>query len=59
MVFNANDATRSKALAEPWELLGEKVKVTNSYKYLGIDILENLNDWSPYMARTISKARRG
>ena len=59
MVFNANDATRAKALAEPWELLGEKVKVTNSYKYLGIDILENLNDWSPYMARTISKARRG
>ena len=58
MVFNANEATKAKALDEPWELLGEKVKVTNSYKYLGVNILENLNDWSTFMTSTIAKARR-
>ena len=43
---------------EPWELFGEAVKVTKSYKYLGVDLINNLHDWSHYLNRTITKAER-
>jgi hypothetical protein len=31
---------------EPWVLFGEAVEVTDSYKYLGVDLVYNLDNWS-------------
>ena len=35
MLFNTNAKQRAIARQAPWRLLGEKVKVTDSYVYLG------------------------
>lgn len=58
MAFNASKALTELVEREPWELFGEAVKVTKSYKYLGVDLINNLNDWSGYLNRTIAKAKR-
>jgi hypothetical protein len=58
MAFNASNALTELVKNEPWELFGEAVKVTKSYKYLGVDLVNNLNDWSGYLNRTIAKAQR-
>jgi predicted secreted protein len=58
MVFNASKAMSELVQREPWKLFGEAVEVTKSYKYLGVDLINNLNDWSGYLNRTIGKAER-
>ena len=58
MAFNASNALTELVQSEPWELFGEVVKVTKSYKYLGVDLINNLNDWSGYLNRTITKAEK-
>ena len=58
MVFNASNALTNLVESEPWELFGEAVKVAKSYKYLGVDLINNLHDWSVYLNRTIAKAER-
>jgi len=58
MAFNANKALTELVQNEPWELFGEAVKVANSYKYLGVDLINNLYDWSAYIKRNIAKAER-
>ena len=58
MAFNANKAVTELVQREPWVLFGEAVKVSTSYKYLGVDLLNNLNNWAPYLHRTTAKARR-
>ena len=56
MVFNANAATKAAVAAHPWSLSGEPVKVKSWYKYLGIDLLENVRDWKKYIKRVIVQA---
>ena len=58
MVFNVDAATRAAVNAEPWTLSGEPVEVKTSYKYLGVDVLANVQDWSSYFNRAIAKAKR-
>jgi hypothetical protein len=58
MAFNANDTITRQVNAEPWRLSGEVVKVKDRYKYLGVDILENVLDWSKYFDRAIVKATK-
>ena len=58
MAFNANEAVAEQVQSEPWVLFGEVVKVSTSYKYLGVELLSNLNNWAPYLHRAIAKARR-
>jgi len=58
MAFNADAATKAQVANEPWVLSGEEVKVKRSYKYLGVDILEDVTDWKPYITRAIIKASR-
>ena len=58
MAFNANEAGAEQVQSEPWVLFGEVVKVSTSYKYLGVELLSNLNNWAPYLHRAIAKARR-
>jgi hypothetical protein len=58
MAFNASSALTELVQSEPWELFGEVVKVTKSYKYLGVDLINNLDDWSGYLNRTIAKAEK-
>ena len=59
MAFNANEAVAEQVQSEPWVLFGEVVKVSTSYKYLGVELLSNLNNWAPYLHRAIAKARKG
>jgi hypothetical protein len=58
MAFNASNALTELVQSEPWELFGETVKVAKFYKYLGVDLVNNLNDWSGYLNRAITKAER-
>ena len=58
MAFNANEAVAEQVQSEPCVLFGEVVKVSTSYKYLGVELLSNLNNWAPYLHRAIAKARR-
>ena len=58
MAFNADITTKKQVQAEPWRLSGEIVKVKDSYKYLGVDVLENVKNWKRYLERAISKSRR-
>ena len=58
MAFNADTALKRVVDSEPWCLSGEPVQVQSSYKYLGVDILQDVRDWKPYMDRAISKATR-
>ena len=58
MVFNADAATKQRVQAEPWRLSGEVVKVKDNYKYLGVDVLENVRNWKKYMDRAIANASR-
>lgn len=58
MAFNASKALTESVLSEPWELFGEAVKVSKSYKYLGVELTKNLDNWSDYLNRIITKAER-
>jgi hypothetical protein len=58
LVFNANKQLTDLVRNEAWVLFGEAVEVTNSYKYLGVDLDHNLNNWSGYLNRTVAKAKR-
>ena len=40
MAFNASKALTELVQSEPWELFGEAVNVTKSYKYLGVDLIK-------------------
>jgi hypothetical protein len=58
MAFNADVDTRAQVASEPWVLSGEKVEVKCNYKYLGVDILEDVTNWKTYITRAIIKATR-
>ena len=58
MVFNADSETVAAVAAQQWRLSGETVKVVSSYKYLGVDLLTNVKDWSHYINRVIATATR-
>jgi len=58
MVFNANKQLERQVATEPWKLSGEVVEVKKTYKYLGVDLLSNVSDWTKYVARAIAKATR-
>jgi hypothetical protein len=58
MAFNVDPATKEAVASEPWRLSGEVVKVKDKYKYLGVDVLTNVKDWTPYFNRAIAKAKR-
>ena len=55
LAFNANKELTELVRNEPWVLFGEAVEVADSYKYLGVDLVYNLDDWSDYLNRTIAK----
>jgi len=56
MMFNADAALRKRVGEQRWELSGERVKVRNEYKYLGVDVLNNVADWRTHIRRAIRKA---
>jgi hypothetical protein len=58
MSFNANRVLTEQVCSEPWVLFGETVSVTTSYKYLGTEIGHNLQDWSVYLNRVLTTAKR-
>ena len=58
MAFNADVDTKAQVASEPWVLSGEKVEVKCNYKYLGVDILEDVTSWKTYITRAIIKATR-
>ncbi len=51
MAFNASKSLTDQVHSEPWELFGEPVEVSKSYKYLGVDLIDNMKDWSTYFSR--------
>ena len=58
MVFNASPEVVSEVEQEPWTLSGEPVEVKTQYKYLGVNLLCNVADWTVYVNRIIAKATR-
>ncbi len=56
MVFNADSETAAAVAAQQWRFSGETVKVVSSYKYLEVDLLANVRDWSQYINRAIASA---
>ena len=57
MLFNADSWLRMRAQETEWKLFGEKVKVKQEYKYLGVNVRTNTADWRTHMKRTLRKAR--
>jgi len=58
MAFGADAATTRDVEEEDWRLSGEVVKVLDTYKYLGVDVVDNVRDWTKYFNRAIAKATR-
>ena len=58
MVFSSNKTLIHQVRSEHWLLSGEQVSVTDHYKYLGVDILTNVKNWSKYLNRAIAVAGR-
>jgi hypothetical protein len=56
MAFNADKKLRARVDQEVWKLSGERVKVTDSYRYLGVDVLQHVADWRAHVERLIKKA---
>ena len=57
MVFNGDAQTKERVNREVWRLSGERVLVKKEYKYLGVDVLVNVNDWRTHVKRLIGKAQ--
>ena len=57
MAFNADAQTKQRVNREVWRLSGERVAVTQEYKYLGVDVTVNVNDWRTHVKRLIGKAQ--
>lgn len=57
MVFNADKTLRERVDQEVWKLSGERVKVKDSYRYLGVDVLQKVADWRTHVERLIKKAK--
>ena len=58
MAFNASAILTEQVRAEKWILFGELVEVSTFYKYLGVELVNNLNNWSMYLERVLAKAKR-
>jgi hypothetical protein len=56
MVFNADKKLRARVDQEVWTLSGERVKVKDSYRYLGVDVLQQVTDWRAHVQRLVKKA---
>jgi hypothetical protein len=56
MAFNADKKLRVRVDQEVWKLSGERVKVTDSYRYLGVDVLQQVADWRAHVERLVKKA---
>jgi hypothetical protein len=57
MVFNVSSEEKAQVEAEEWELSHEKVEIKQRYKYLGVEMLTNVNDWRTYVGQAIAKTR--
>ena len=58
MIFNAKAATLKKARQTNWELFGKKVKVVDSYTYLGTITTTKEGDWAAHVLDAIARAKR-
>jgi hypothetical protein len=58
MLFNASPGLQTDAQLTPWSLFGERVYITNSYKYLGVDMVTQLNDWATHVNHVVDRARK-
>jgi hypothetical protein len=58
MAFNASAILTEQVRAEKWILFGELVEVSTFYMYLGVELVNNLNNWSMYLERVLAKAKR-
>jgi hypothetical protein len=56
MAFNADKKLRQRVDQEVWKLSGERVLVKDSYRYLGVDILQQVADWRAHVERLVKKA---
>ena len=58
MMFNPDKRMRERVEQEVWTLSGERVEVVDNYKYLGVDVLNNIMNWKVHVARLIGKAKK-
>ena len=58
MVFNADAQLRARVCQTRWTLSGEKVLVTDKYKYLGVDVVGNMANWKPHFERLLKTAKK-
>ena len=58
MTFNASPQLKKRVNQTRWALSGEKVGVEETYKYLGVDLVNNTADWKPHVSRLIRTARK-
>ena len=56
MVFNADKKLREQVHKQVWTLSGERVEVRDRYRYLGVDVLEQVADWRAHVEQLITKA---
>jgi hypothetical protein len=56
MVFNPDTILKERVQQEVWVLSGERVEVKNKYKYLGVDVMDNVMDWRTHVERSVTKA---
>ena len=57
MMFNADKKTKDRVSREVWRLSGERVEVRDRYRYLGVEILQQVSDWKVHVKRLIGKAQ--
>ena len=58
MLFNIKAAARTKAKSVRWKLFGERVKVVDSYVYLGTVTPSDGMSWTAHLKSALTKARR-
>ena len=58
MVFNGSAALRKTVSNSSWTLSGKKVKVVNTYTYLGAVTVSKAGDWRPHVLDAIGRAKK-
>jgi hypothetical protein len=58
MTFNANRQLRKDVEAHKWELLHEKVDLTEEYEYLGTTTCTRDTDWNQHVRKRIKEAKK-
>jgi len=57
MAFNADKQTKERVNREVWRLSGERVEVRDRYRYLGVEVQQQVSDWKVHVKRLIGKAQ--